>query len=213
LTNNKNLLFFDEPEGEERPAEICIFRHLRPGLTSHEARRFASSSQKATSDTPEIFPVNAEIGARWDTRVIKVDYRYSAFKGDRFDIGAALGLFVLRVDTGLGATEEGDALVSDSNKTAPLPMIGLDVEYEIADRWIVKGMGQYFGLTLDDTLDGNWYEIRAAVEWVPLQNFGVGVGYNFTKVDIAVALDEGRVAEFDYNYRINGPHVYAIAVF
>lgn len=161
----------------------------------------------------EVYEASTQIGARWDTRVIKADYRYSIFQGERYDIGAALGFFIMRVDTGIGLAGETANVATDTKKTAPLPMIGLDVEYQIAPRWMLRGHGQYFAISLDDTVDGKWWEARAAVEFVPLKNFGLGLGYNFARVDLDIRLTEGRIAEFEYNYKINGPHLYLIASF
>jgi len=161
----------------------------------------------------EVYEVGATIAAKWNTQVVKADYRYSIFKGERYDIGAALGFFIMDVDAGLGFAADAADVVTDTKRTAPLPMIGLDIEYEIAPRWVVKGFGQYFGISIDDTIDGSWWEARAAVEWIPLKNFGLGAGYNFARVDLDIQLSEGLVSQFQYNYKINGPHLYAVASF
>lgn len=161
----------------------------------------------------EIYEASTDIAARWDTQVIKAEYRYSVFKGDRFDIGAALGFFIMNVETGIGLAADAGSIASDSKKTAPLPMLGLDVEYEIAKRWLIRGSGQYFAISIDDTIDGSWLEARAAIEFVPLKNFGLGLGYNYADVDLDISLTEGRISEFEYTYQINGPHLYLIATF
>jgi hypothetical protein len=161
----------------------------------------------------EVFPVDTEVGARWDTRVIKADYRFSAIKKQRLDFGVSLGFFIMRIDTGVGLTGEGEAAVTDTTQTAPLPMLGLDVEYEMAQKWILKGFVQYFGISIDDSIDGNWVEARAAVEYMPWQNVGFGLGYNYARVNIAILLTEGAYSEFEYRYRLAGPHLYAVLAF
>lgn len=161
----------------------------------------------------EVYEASTDISARWDTQVIKAEYRYSLFQGARFDVGAALGFFIMDVETGVGIAGSDRLASNDTRRTAPLPMLGLDVEYELARRWLLRGSGQYFAIALDQALDGKWWEARAAVEFVPLKNFGLGLGYNFASIDLDIALDEGRIARFEYDYQFNGPHVYLVASF
>lgn len=161
----------------------------------------------------EVFPIDAEITGSWDTRVIKLDYRYSLIKKERVDFGLSAGLFVMRVASGIGLAGSAEASNEDVNRTAPLPMLGADVDWLVADRFMLRAGAQYFAISIDDSIDGSWLEARAALEWSATRNLGIGAGYLLADIDVAAELSEAQIAEFEYRYKFNGPTVYAIVSF
>ena len=104
----------------------------------------------------------------------------------------------------------------DVSERAPLPMLGLGIEWEFARNFMLRARGQYLAISLKDTLDGNWAEGSAAVEWYPLESFrqlGIGAGYNYANIDVELEIGEVSLQEFQYKYKFQGPVVYAILSF
>jgi len=158
-------------------------------------------------------PINVRLNASWDTKVIRVDYRFSAIQSDRVDLGVALGVYLLKVTSGLGINDT--PLRTASSQSVPLPMVGLDVEWDFARDFVFKGGFQLMGLRIGDQtkVDGNWSEIRARVEWMPLRNVGLGVGYLSADVSVDIAFASGLLQNWMIDYRTGGLTVYALASF
>ena len=128
------------------------------------------------------------------------------------NVGVALGLFAVRVRAGIDATR-ASSITADVAQTAPLPMVGLDVEWYPSDRFTVKAVGQYLSISLDDKFDGSWGELRIGGEWHATRNFGLGAMYNLADIDLAIRLEDADVSEFDYRYKFDGPVLYVFAIF
>lgn len=161
----------------------------------------------------ETFPVSAEINGTWDTRVLKFDYRYALIKSDRVDFGLGLGVFLMRISSGFGLAGQEEIVAEDVRKSAPLPMLGGDIEWLLADRWLLRGGAQYLGISIDDTVDGSWLEARASIEFNASRNFGLGAGWLLADIDVAAQFAEARFSELEYSYKFNGPTIYAFANF
>jgi len=163
----------------------------------------------------EVFPINAEIASRWNTRVFKFEYRFAVIKRERVDVGLSLGLFALRVESGVGLGSDLGAVETDVEENAPLPMLGGGVEWTFAKGWTLRGEVQYLGLALEETLDGKWGELRAGIEWQPHPNFGLGGGYNFADIDIKLQLEDdlGIQKRLEYRHKFQGPTLYALLTF
>ena len=115
---------------------------------------------------------------------------------------AALGVFIMRVRSGLDVIGDMGEGAEDVSQSAPLPMIGADIRWNFADRWMFQASGQFLGISIDDTVDGSWREIRAAIEYNLARNFGV-----------AATLTEAALREFEYRYEFSGPQIYGFVNF
>jgi hypothetical protein len=160
-----------------------------------------------------LIPIDVRVNSKWNTKVIRGDYRFSVIQTDRVDLGVALGVYLLKLETSLGLNET--PLTTNTAQSVPLPMIGLDVEWDFARNFVLKGGFQLMGLKIGDEtkLDGNWAELRARVEWMPLRNFGLGVGYLSGDVSVDIAFANGLLQNWMIDYRTGGLTVYALASF
>ncbi len=96
--------------------------------------------------------------------MIRVDYRFSAIKSRRVDVGIALGVYLLKVDSSVGINDT--PIAAGVSQTAPLPLVGIDIEWDFAKHFVFKGGGQLLKLKIGDTtkIDGKWSEYRARIE-------------------------------------------------
>ena len=74
---------------------------------------------------------------------------------------------------------------------------------------------QLLGIKLGDEtkFEGSWAEIRARLEWMPLSNIGVGVGYLYSRVDLAIEFGSGFLQNWMFNYNTGGLTAYALVSF
>jgi hypothetical protein len=164
----------------------------------------------------EVFPIDTQVATVWDTRVLSFQYRFSVIHRERLDIGISAGLFAMKVKSGIALGDSTDDVSADVSQSAPLPMLGVGVEWEFARNFMLRARGQYLGISIQDTVDGNWGEFAAAVEWYPLESFrqlGIGAGYNYTNIDVGLQIGETIQKQFKYEYKFRGPVVYAVLSF
>lgn len=164
----------------------------------------------------EVFPIDTQVATVWDTRVLSFQYRFAVWKRERVDLGLSLGLFVMKVKSGIAFGDSTSDVVADVSQSAPLPMLGVGVEWEFARNFMLRARGQYLAISIQDTVDGNWGEFAAAVEWHPFQGFrplGFGAGYNYANIDVQLQIGDIVRTDFEYEYKFRGPHVYAVLSF
>ena len=164
----------------------------------------------------QVFPIDAQLATIWDTRVLSFQYRFSVFQRERVDVGVSLGLFAMKIKSGIALGSSIADVSEDVSQEAPLPMLGLGIEWEFARNFMLRARGQYLAISLKDTLDGNWAEGSAAVEWYPLESFrqlGIGAGYNCANIDVQLEIGEVSLQDFQYKYKFRGPVVYAVLSF
>ena len=164
----------------------------------------------------EVFPIDAQVATVWDTRVLSFQYRFSVFQRERVDVGVSLGLFAMKIKSGIALGSNIADVSEDVSEQAPLPMLGLGLEWEFARNFMLRARGQYLAISIQDTVDGNWGEGAVAVEWYPLESFrqlGIGAGYNYANIDVQLEIGEVSLQEFQYKYKFRGPVVYAVLSF
>jgi hypothetical protein len=164
----------------------------------------------------EVFPIDAQVATLWDTRVVTFQYRFSVFQRERVDVGLSAGLFAIKVKSGIALGDSVDDVGGDVSEQAPLPMLGLGVEWEFARGFMLRARGQYLAISISDTIDGSWGEAAAAVEWYPFESarqFGIGAGYNYADIDVKIRFGEVLRRDFEYKYEFRGPVLYAVLSF
>jgi hypothetical protein len=159
-------------------------------------------------------PEDVIVTSSWNTRLIRGDYRYSIILSDRVDVGLALGVYLLRVESRIDINAVN--LKDEASVSAPLPVVGIDIEWDFADNFVFRGGYQLLGVKVGDTtkVDGSWSEIRARVEWMPTRNFGLGIGYLGGRVDVNVDFTENTILRsWDMTYNTGGLNAYALVSF
>ena len=164
----------------------------------------------------ELIPVGAKIRTNFDLEVFPIEYLYSFIQSEKTEFSGSIGLHWTIVQFGV----EGKGFVGDSGDarefdetakakaSAPLPLLGLNLDYWISPRWVVTANGQYFALSLkDDVFDysGSITNLRAATEYVPYRALGLGVAINWFRMDVDVE-DPDWFGRLEYKYW--GPQLY-----
>ena len=156
---------------------------------------------------------NVRAESNWDVYIL--GYGYSFYKTDTAEITGKIGFDVARISASLTGTLNtlGNGTVgsagSNSDVTAPLPVIGLSGEWAFAPNWKLIGSLGGFKVKVSD-VDASVFDGTIAVDYRILRNFGVGVGYSWLKL-------KGDVSKSDWNgslnWRTDGIQIYGSLVF
>ena len=143
---------------------------------------------------PITIDAGTTVNAFFDLDIYEVAYSYSFFQDDRIDLAAGLGLYIMPLDFGLKATglidEEGSAKF-----TAPLPVLGLRMDFALTPNWFIRTGSQIFYLKYEN-FTGSVLEFRAALEYNPWKHVGIGLG--FDSLVVKVEADGQDYPEIDF---------------
>lgn len=148
-----------------------------------------------------IYPVNTTINSNFQTTVYKLNYAYTFYRNQTHEINGQIGAHITSIEAGLSSTNvpkrEGVEV------TAPLPVIGLEWNAKLSDRFSTQVSYQYFGVSLeDDKYSGSLSDFLAVVNYQFHRNWSVGGGYNRYVIDAAVK--GNRPVKLDIRHQYNG---------
>lgn len=148
----------------------------------------------------ETFTVGTLVDSLFDLSIYKAGYSYSFFQTDKFDVSASLGLYLLDARIGLAALRQGG---ESTTLTAPLPVFGLRAAFAFTPKLMLKQYIELFYLAVPG-YSGSIIDADISLEYNLLKYVGLGIGYNFIKVNINADDEEfigsdflGRL-RFDY---------------
>ena len=141
------------------------------------------------------------VEAFFDMDIYQLAYSYSFFQDDRVDLAAGIGLYVMPLDFGIKAAglvnEEGEA-----SFTAPLPVLGLRMDFALTPKWFIRTGSQIFYLEYDN-FQGSILEFRAAVEYNPWKHLGIGLGFDALGVKLEAEDEDYPGIDFRGNVQFN----------
>lgn len=208
-SNRGTAIQFDDEFGFQDQTRVRIDGYWR-FAQRHKARfmYFTSRSESRREIAREIrfrdttFPIDALVTAELDADVIELAYEYSVLKRDSFEVAATIGIHALSISADLTATLSSTGQTLQRSEEAegdgPLPVIGVRALWALSDHFYFDAQAQFFALEIDN-YDGSLHDYKISFVWQPLQNFGIGVGYNdfVTRLDVADDRFDGRL-EFEY---------------
>jgi hypothetical protein len=115
------------------------------------------------------------------------------------DLAAQIGVYVAPISFGVTAT----GLVEETGSqrmTAPLPIAGFRGDFAITPKWYLRTGTQVFYLKVDD-FKGNMLDARAAVEYLPWDHVGVGLGFDFFQLQLESSGGDYPGVDFEGNVR------------
>lgn len=197
-------------------------RH-RLGFGYYRLNRDASTYLSAELPIGEGWPAEALIATDLSLDFYQLNYMYSFYQGEKWEIGGTIGAYWVRAETTLALAaqigdcpggddclEAGDLYESDTFE-GPLPLIGLAFEYYITPKWMATLKGGYFQLTLND-YKGRIANLGASVEYQFTKTFGLGLGYDGFALKLeAEDANSNDFASIEYKY--HGVQVYGILRF
>ena len=143
-----------------------------------------------------VYPIDTVVNASLDLSVYKLAYTWSFMRRDNGYLGVTGGLYVADIGTSLSA--EANALSSSGGVTAPLPVFGLRGQYDISEKWSLRGSAEIFALEYND-YSGSLYDVYAGLDYQVSDHVAVGVGLNSVRIDVGV--DKANLSgDLDWQY-------------
>jgi len=166
-----------------------------------------------------IYHVGANVSVDNRVNVIQLYYGYSFWNTGEFELGAQLGVsgYYTKLSysasgnvTGPGGSVGTTTGNEDTNFLAPVPGIGGYAKYTILPRCFVFATVKGLPTITVSGYSGSMIDITAGLDYFFTKNFGLGAGYEYSKITYKDANLTPRVG-FEYKY--SGPLVYASVTF
>ncbi len=208
-------------------SQYRIEGHYRAWRRHHFHFGFFDLSRDAdrtlAADIPDQDPpvqVGTLVNSLLDIKIFKVGHSYSFWNDERLDLGAGIGFYVMDLAVGIDVLAEGSAGGEEGSVekrllgeaiTLPLPVLGLRGNVALTKRVFLKQSVEFFYISIPG-FRGFLLDANLAVEGHICRFFGLGLGYNFMRVNVEGDGDaeflgaswNGRL-HFDYS----GVYIYA----
>jgi hypothetical protein len=164
----------------------------------------------------ETFPVGVSATLDFDFTVTELAYRYSLVESDDFELDASAGIhhidFGMSVSARLSSPAGGGQYDADESVStnAPLPVVGLGLNWRLARDVYLLAHGQYFQVKADG-LDGRLTDLQAGLLWQFSRHVGFGASYNRFMLDVSAGDDDSFRGELEWAY--SGPQLFLRGVF
>lgn len=146
----------------------------------------------------DTYPIDTVVATNFDLKIYKLAYTWSFLRKERNYFGLTAGLYIADIGTRLSAESIGAA--SGDGLTAPLPVIGVRGRYDFTPRLSFRASAEVFAIDYDQ-YNGSLYDVYAALDYRLGRHWGVGIGYNASKIDAGVAKDRFNG---DLNWKYGG---------
>lgn len=143
------------------------------------------------------YAVDADIRASFDYLTHSVSYGYALRSNDTSDLDLLAGLYY--IDTGLSVRAAGTGQFEDFTGAGPLPLIGLNYERQLSEKWNLGTRATVFKLDIGD-YNGSLVDARVRVDYRFTDRFGLGLAYNWQRLNAGVK-DENARGDFDMTMR------------
>lgn len=164
-----------------------------------------------------VYQAGATVATSMKSSFPYVGYRYGFIKTDSMQLGLSLGVTYASMEAELSGSAGivtpggpvGAAVSKDAKVHAWVPLIGVQFETKIVDCLTaglnVRGAGAtitpYHGWTVGGLAHADYYFAH---------NFGVGLGYQYTKYSIRRS---NATQSIEFNYQFDGPQAYFTLTF
>jgi hypothetical protein len=105
----------------------------------------------------------------------------------------------INADGSLGTPVTG-SFNREGSQGAPVPMVGLNLDWALARRLVVRGYTRFFRINVS-AFDGGLYESGVRLNWYFVKNFGLGVGFDRTDLKInELKVGNGDIVKANYGF-------------
>lgn len=193
VLNLEDLLGLDATTSQFRlDAQYRAWRRHHFHFSFYDLSREAklTTTAKIPQEGEDDIEVGARVESNLDIKIYKAGYSFSFWNDDRVDLGVGLGFHVLELGAGLlvkagkkGEEDLVDERVLSEGTTLPLPVLSLRGNIAITKRVFLKQSFEVFYIALSG-FDGLLLDTNIALEGHICRFFGLGMGFNFLRVEI-----------------------------
>ena len=150
----------------------------------------------------QAFQAGQPLRSMLNWRQMDITYTYSFLRGERFELGAGLGVHLLEAEA--RAQVAGTPQLVDYSEAGPFATLALDGTYLIATRWSLNARAQWLHLTVNQ-FSGLLEDFHGDAQYRWRRNFAIGAGYDYAlhEVDIHNHDPSGTV-----RLQVNGPQLF-----
>jgi len=132
-----------------------------------------------------VFPINADLAASYDTEFFDVAYTYYFYSSETTALGVTGGLVYAQLSAGLGLNLLGQGIQrqDEVSTDVPVPQVGFTVYHDLGHRFVIVGSALYISFNISDW-EGSASGAFAGLEYRAWKNFGFGAGYNYSNYDV-----------------------------
>jgi hypothetical protein len=151
----------------------------------------------------EIYEVNALVSTSMQADWYKLAYKYSFVHNDSVEVGATFGVstydFAARLEASGSVVggESAAAQVESESLIAPIPMIGMSVDWHISRSFTLVASGEFFDARVSG-YDGTMTDTLVGLDWMITPSVGIGAAYNI--VSLRVSHDAKADIAMKYSY-------------
>jgi hypothetical protein len=132
--------------------------------------------QKDLAWGDQTFTANTQVDSELRFDVYKLNYQYSLFHNEKAELGALVGLHIMRTFVSINAV--GISQSQSQTVTAPLPVFGLFADYNFTPRLSAYYNIQIFSINYQDKVKGGMQDTLIGLEYRLFRNVALGTAYN-----------------------------------
>jgi hypothetical protein len=153
-----------------------------------------------------VYPIGTKVNSKFNLSIIRLKYGYSFYQDERVSISASFGLFIMPVTFVVQAPDLQD---SNTNFTAPLPLIGLRTDFQITEKFYLKQNVEFLYLSTN-LFNGGILDLGVYLEHKTLKNVAFGLGVNSNRLNISLKKPDSLIEFFgDIRMDYTGALLYA----
>jgi hypothetical protein len=167
------------------------------------------------------YHAGGEVTTRFATQFMYAAFRYDFLHEDKIRISGSAGATVLRLvasvngQGGFVTDANGNPVTNDFERkgsgAAPVPMVGLNLDWALTRRLVLRTYTRFFHIKLDK-FNGGLQETGLRLNWYFVKKFGLGLGYDRTDLDLKeLKVGNGNIVKA--GYIVTGVGLYATLAF
>jgi hypothetical protein len=168
-------------------------------FTYYDLNRSGTTGINEDIDVGTITIPASDITTTFDTRIVKLAYRFNFVRDTRTVIGASFGLNYMGLDFGINSSL-GGGFEESFRANLPLPLVGLHSQYALGEKWEMYSSIEFLQVDLG-ILTGYMRDVRLGINHSPFEHLGWGFGYNGFAVDARFDASDNLDAEVEYQFQ------------
>lgn len=188
--------------------------HLRVMYTDYSSTGTRGVESEIIWDG-DVIPVGVSVSGTFGFEVLEAAYEYAFVRRPSLEVSGSVGAHYTQLEASLvaqvlvGGTQGTEERGGTADVDAPLPVLGVRGLWGLGGDWYLDMLGQAFYLSVGD-YDGRILNWRALLLWQFAPRVGLGLGYDWFRVDID-GDDAGFRGTMDWTYE--GPQVFLNVAF
>ena len=147
----------------------------------------------------EVFEIDETIDTRFNVDIARMGIGYAFYSASDFTLGLTGGFHITRFDIGIASESTGASEAIE--ETAPLPYVGLNINYLLSHKLSLGIHAEWFGVEVND-IDGSLTNADLALGYKFSRNFSVGLGYSYYQLKVSSeGFSDGLSGEIEYTYK------------